>query len=51
MKSAWQHSPPLPQQIHVIIALMQLMAQQFMLAQLYRNGFINSGWANFIFQY
>uniref|UniRef100_A0A7I4Z6J0 Protein tincar n=1 Tax=Haemonchus contortus TaxID=6289 RepID=A0A7I4Z6J0_HAECO len=43
MKSCWQHSPPMPQQIHVITALCQLVAQQFMISQLYRHGFVNSG--------
>ncbi|WKY16218.1 hypothetical protein Q1695_001142 [Nippostrongylus brasiliensis] len=43
MKSCWQHSPPMPQQIHVITALCQLIAQQFMISQLYRHGFVNSG--------
>ncbi|KHN72442.1 Protein tincar [Toxocara canis] len=43
LKSMWQHAPPLPQQIHLIMALLQLFAQQVMLAQLYRYGFINSG--------
>ncbi|VDO21828.1 unnamed protein product [Haemonchus placei] len=43
MKSCWQHSPPMPQQIHVITALCQLVAQQFMISQLYRYGFVNSG--------
>ncbi|VDK46690.1 unnamed protein product [Anisakis simplex] len=43
LKSIWQHSPPLPQQIHLLMALLQLFAQQIMLAQLYRYGFINSG--------
>ncbi|KHJ93566.1 hypothetical protein OESDEN_06517 [Oesophagostomum dentatum] len=42
-KSCWQHSPPMPQQIHVITALCQLIAQQFMISQLYRHGFVNSG--------
>ncbi|CAD6193128.1 unnamed protein product [Caenorhabditis auriculariae] len=39
----WQHLPPLPQQIHIFVALCQLVGQQLMIAQLYRNGFINSG--------
>lgn len=43
IKSIWQHSPPFPQTIHLILALLQLFAQQIMLAQLYRFGFINSG--------
>ncbi|ETN83675.1 hypothetical protein NECAME_07280 [Necator americanus] len=43
IKSCWQHSPPMPQQIHVITALCQLIAQQFMISQLYRHGFVNSG--------
>uniref|UniRef100_A0A915C145 Protein tincar n=1 Tax=Parascaris univalens TaxID=6257 RepID=A0A915C145_PARUN len=42
-KSIWQHAPPLPQHIHLLMALLQLFAQQVMLAQLYRYGFINSG--------
>lgn len=43
IKSIWQHSPPFPQTIHLLLALLQLFAQQIMLAQLYRFGFINSG--------
>uniref|UniRef100_A0A914C0T4 Uncharacterized protein n=1 Tax=Acrobeloides nanus TaxID=290746 RepID=A0A914C0T4_9BILA len=43
IRNMWQHSPPIPQTIHVIAALCQLFAQQAMLAQLYRFGFINSG--------
>uniref|UniRef100_A0AC35G6I6 Uncharacterized protein n=1 Tax=Panagrolaimus sp. PS1159 TaxID=55785 RepID=A0AC35G6I6_9BILA len=43
IKSLWLHGPPLPQTIHVILAISQLFAQQVMLAQLYRFGFINSG--------
>ncbi|KAI1708920.1 protein tincar [Ditylenchus destructor] len=43
IKSVWQHSAPLPQSIHLTLALCQLLAQQLMLAQLYRFGFINSG--------
>ncbi|KAK6062281.1 hypothetical protein COOONC_00048 [Cooperia oncophora] len=42
IKSCWQHSPPMPQQIHVITALCQLIAQQLMISQLYRHGFVNS---------
>jgi hypothetical protein len=50
VKSVWEHGPPLPQSIHVLVALLQLFAQQVMLSQLYRYGFINSGgkiFANF----
>lgn len=43
LKSIWQHGPPLPQLLHVLMALCQLIAQQLMLAQLYRHNFINSG--------
>ncbi|UMM42501.1 hypothetical protein L5515_018307, partial [Caenorhabditis briggsae] len=43
MKVLWQHLPPLPQQIHVIIAIGQLIAQQLMFSQLFRHGFVNSG--------
>ncbi|KAL3981884.1 putative integral membrane protein [Acanthocheilonema viteae] len=43
IKSLWQHAPPLPQLIHLLMALFQLFAQQVMLSQLYRYGFINSG--------
>lgn len=43
VKSIWRHSPPLGQLFHVIAALCQLVAQQIMIAQLYRYGFINSG--------
>ncbi|CAG9539216.1 unnamed protein product [Cercopithifilaria johnstoni] len=43
IKSLWQHAPPLPQLIHLVMALIQLFAQQVMLSQLYRYGFINSG--------
>ncbi|PAV80944.1 hypothetical protein WR25_04777 isoform AG [Diploscapter pachys] len=43
LKSLWQHSPPLPQQIHVLMAMCQLLAQQLMISQLYKNGFVNSG--------
>nr|CDQ00609.2 Bm10949 [Brugia malayi] len=43
IKSLWQHAPPLPQLIHLSMALFQLFAQQVMLSQLYRYGFINSG--------
>ncbi|VDM55018.1 unnamed protein product [Angiostrongylus costaricensis] len=43
VKSCWQHSPPMPQQIHVVTALCQLVAQQFMIAQFCRHGFVNSG--------
>ncbi|KAI6176785.1 hypothetical protein M3Y97_00836400 [Aphelenchoides bicaudatus] len=42
-KSTWRHSPPIAQLLHVIAALCQLVAQQIMIAQLYRSGFINSG--------
>uniref|UniRef100_A0A0K0D7B1 XK-related protein n=1 Tax=Angiostrongylus cantonensis TaxID=6313 RepID=A0A0K0D7B1_ANGCA len=41
VKSCWQHSPPMPQQIHVVTALCQLVAQQFMIAQFCRHGFVN----------
>uniref|UniRef100_A0A7E4W7X1 Protein tincar n=1 Tax=Panagrellus redivivus TaxID=6233 RepID=A0A7E4W7X1_PANRE len=43
LKSLWLHAPPLPQTIHIFLAVFQLFAQQVMLAQLYRFGFINSG--------
>ncbi|VDN01046.1 unnamed protein product [Thelazia callipaeda] len=43
IKSMWQHAPPLPQLIHLLMAFFQLFAQQMMLSQLYRYGFINSG--------
>ncbi|TMS37160.1 hypothetical protein L596_004151 [Steinernema carpocapsae] len=42
IKALWQHSPPLPQLLHITVALCQLFAQQVMLAQLYKYGFINS---------
>uniref|UniRef100_A0A8R1DUB6 Uncharacterized protein n=1 Tax=Caenorhabditis japonica TaxID=281687 RepID=A0A8R1DUB6_CAEJA len=42
-KVLWQHLPPFPQQIHVITALLQLIAQQLMFSQLFRHGFVNSG--------
>ncbi|GMT35103.1 hypothetical protein PFISCL1PPCAC_26400, partial [Pristionchus fissidentatus] len=41
-KSLWQHSPPFPQSLHVFIALLQCVAQQLMIAQLYKHGFVNS---------
>ncbi|KAF1748362.1 hypothetical protein GCK72_024829 [Caenorhabditis remanei] len=43
LKVLWQHLPPLPQQLHVIIAISQLIAQQLMFSQLFRHGFVNSG--------
>uniref|UniRef100_A0A914GW45 Uncharacterized protein n=1 Tax=Globodera rostochiensis TaxID=31243 RepID=A0A914GW45_GLORO len=43
LRSAWLHCPPAAQGLHVLLALLQLFAQQTMLAQLYRWGFINSG--------
>ncbi|CAD5220303.1 unnamed protein product [Bursaphelenchus xylophilus] len=43
IRSSWIHAPPLPQTLHVLTAIVQLVAQQIMLAQLYRFGFINSG--------
>uniref|UniRef100_A0A1I7ZBM2 Protein tincar n=1 Tax=Steinernema glaseri TaxID=37863 RepID=A0A1I7ZBM2_9BILA len=42
IRALWQHSPPLPQLLHIAVALCQLFAQQVMLAQLYKYGFINS---------
>ncbi|KAK0397606.1 hypothetical protein QR680_002190 [Steinernema hermaphroditum] len=42
IRALWQHSPPLPQLLHITVALCQLFAQQVMLAQLYKYGFINS---------
>ncbi|CAJ0565086.1 unnamed protein product, partial [Mesorhabditis spiculigera] len=42
-RSLWAHSPPLPHHLHLIVALAQLVAQQLMIAQLYRNAFIQSG--------
>ncbi|GMT06464.1 hypothetical protein PENTCL1PPCAC_28638, partial [Pristionchus entomophagus] len=41
-KSLWQHSPPFPQQIHVLIAIIQCVAQQLMIAQMYKHGFVTS---------
>ncbi|CAJ0947364.1 unnamed protein product, partial [Mesorhabditis belari] len=42
LRSLWAHSPPLPHHLHLVVALMQLVAQQLMIAQLYRNAFIQS---------
>ncbi|CAI5455339.1 unnamed protein product [Caenorhabditis angaria] len=43
LKIIWQHLPPLPQQIHVIMAIAQLIAQQLMYAQVFRNNFLHEG--------
>uniref|UniRef100_A0A914V078 Uncharacterized protein n=1 Tax=Plectus sambesii TaxID=2011161 RepID=A0A914V078_9BILA len=42
MKALWLHSPPLPQSLHLFMAFALLVAQQLMLAQLYRHGFLHS---------
>ncbi|KAI6187956.1 hypothetical protein M3Y98_00301700 [Aphelenchoides besseyi] len=43
VRSLWRHCPPVPESLHVLAALCQVVAQQIMIAQLYRYGFINSG--------
>ncbi|CAB3399529.1 unnamed protein product [Caenorhabditis bovis] len=43
LKVLWQHLPPLPQFLHLLTAISQLVAQQLLFSQLFRHGFVNSG--------